>query len=1289
MWPRWWPLAAVAVLLVAGHPIPARAQDAALLAVTDPTVGITSETTATEATPAAEEAAVNVTDIPDAAKASEEVVIVMAAAGAASGAEESAGRKAGRKLAEPGKPVLPAAPAPGPLAAGPVVVVAAPAVLAPAMAAVTLPPPSSLPLLDGEMPEEDFMEDMQEIEQASDMEMAERSADAAGVADEQVGRQELEAQSPNLRSHRHNVRLALQQEDVASADLPPNHKKSRRDFGASEQNSLLGKQSRFATVAPPDHNSKEYELMMAKLPVRDYPGYNVTGRDKPLDVVFVFPRVENQTRQKEVEVVLIFPQDNATSPTPPSGDPTPSTPVTITVTAGDVPTTERTATAAVSGAAEKEDGDERLELASEREETRAEAPAPARAATPAPAMAAPAFFIARRDRQDIYKKYANKYANSRLPPVSFFRKDDASAQGKRSRTQLADDVADMDDMDTGASETHHVAVPAVVPWPAMAAGASVVLPQQGPAVVPAMVPVANGAFHMVRHESVPAPTPLYIPTPMQAVHPPPPFPSLPPASMHPMLIVVPSISPPAPTTTPSPAAVGAQASPPLASPAPSTLTSGNEEAQASSVDAVVASSPSSEEGAAPAQPSSAPAAPSRGSVRHRPQLRVHPAVTAATTAAHRRPDLHRRRHPSATAHSQQQGNEGAAPTAAAAATAPSTPDVPSSPEPTADLKRTNPRRRPLRNKPAALTTAEDAADTLATTARPALSSSSRGRGRHQNRPQGSRPQIRPRPGPRGHPSAQGPSGGSPDGPPHPRPDIRPIGALRNRIPGIRLHATTARPPPELEASTNVETTTVEPSSGNSSAALQNATQPLSAEDVATIHKITALQQEQQQRNGTSNSTLGINRQERLSSLQSMLVANLVAIQKELAERHAAMRRHLGSPHLPAEHRANGARALARPPAPSPADALTVTPGPSGSAPKRYRRPPSFRKQPSPSEDKQQAARDNKVSYRTLYKKRAGPASGKPADSTTTTSTTTPTTTSTTTTTTTTTPAPTAMPLPVTTDLPEQQTSTDFAVDLEAVEATTLAAATDVEEAAASTDATVIAFPTSEEAAAVTATTPDSITASSATTTAAPPTPAPPAAAEEQEAAGRERGGSPSAAALVSPSAAAPAEAAATAAVTVEPVDAAPPPPVAPVDFREQISEGGFQPNFQPSPQDPVRRLSRPGLSRLSLLGGVLPEDDPALASGLQSLERRDRSAFRAPAQLEGGFVPVVPASAAPSATPAAGAPQIVGPIPSGYKEVLRGTPVQLDLPRPEGPADFLQPQQPQRQLPFQSFQHQG
>ncbi|KAJ1522249.1 hypothetical protein ONE63_002554 [Megalurothrips usitatus] len=406
MWPRWWPLAAVAVLLVAGHPIPARAQDAALLAVTDPTVGITSETTATEATPAAEEAAVNVTDIPDAAKASEEVVIVMAAAGAASGAEESAGRKAGRKLAEPGKPVLPAAPAPGPLAAGPVVVVAAPAVLAPAMAAVTLPPPSSLPLLDGEMPEEDFMEDMQEIEQASDMEMAERSADAAGVADEQ-------------------------QEDVASADLPPNHKKSRRDFGASEQNSLLGKQSRFATVAPPDHNSKEYELMMAKLPVRDYPGYNVTGRDKPLDVVFVFPRVENQTRQKEVEVVLIFPQDNATSPTPPSGDPTPSTPVTITVTAGDVPTTERTATAAVSGAAEKEDGDERLELASEREETRAEAPAPARAATPAPAMAAPAFFIARRDRQDIYKKYANKYANSRLPPVSFFRKDDASAQGKR------------------------------------------------------------------------------------------------------------------------------------------------------------------------------------------------------------------------------------------------------------------------------------------------------------------------------------------------------------------------------------------------------------------------------------------------------------------------------------------------------------------------------------------------------------------------------------------------------------------------------------------------------------------------------------------------------------------------------------------------------------------------------------------------------------------------------------------------------------------------------------------
>lgn len=136
--------------------------------------------------------------------------------------------------------------------------------------------------------------------------------------------------------------------------------------------------------------------------------------------------------------------------------------------------------------------------------------------------------------------------------------------------------------------------------------------------------------------------------------------------------------------------------------------------------------------------------------------------------------------------------------------------------------------------------------------------------------------------------------------------------------------------------------------------------------------------------------------------------------------------------------------------------------------------------------------------------------------------------------------------------------------------------------------------------------------------------------------------------------------------------AAAPPPAALVDE-------GFGPVFQPSLQD--TRPGRPA-SRLALLGGVLPEDEPGLASALGVPARPDRSAFRPPARLEGGFVPVVPIGlvgrsappappAPPAPAPVASAPQIIGPIPSGYLDVLRGSPVQLDLPRPDRPTSFL------------------
>lgn len=249
------------------------------------------------------------------------------------------------------------------------------------------------------------------------------------------------------------MRLSVQEEDedvtlMPPADLPPNHK-SGRGFASSDRNTLLGKESRFATL-PPQEYKKQYEMMMAKLPVRDYPGYNVTGRDKPLNIVFVFPQMVNETRKKDLEVVLVFPHDkNATAATAPSTDPPTSTP-----TSGDVAeissattteaarvsssaavaeaTTEASTTTSVADTAApfdevkgQEDDDERLQQASERKEIRASAasalPSPAQdASTPAPSP------IGRRNRQDIYKKYAKKYANSRLPPISVFQKSDAT-----------------------------------------------------------------------------------------------------------------------------------------------------------------------------------------------------------------------------------------------------------------------------------------------------------------------------------------------------------------------------------------------------------------------------------------------------------------------------------------------------------------------------------------------------------------------------------------------------------------------------------------------------------------------------------------------------------------------------------------------------------------------------------------------------------------------------------------------------------------------------------------------
>lgn len=167
-------------------------------------------------------------------------------------------------------------------------------------------------------------------------------------------------------------------------------------------------------------------------------------------------------------------------------------------------------------------------------------------------------------------------------------------------------------------------------------------------------------------------------------------------------------------------------------------------------------------------------------------------------------------------------------------------------------------------------------------------------------------------------------------------------------------------------------------------------------------------------------------------------------------------------------------------------------------------------------------------------------------------------------------------------------------------------------------------------------------------------------------------------------------ASATAAAVVDAIAAA-----ATAPRPASLVDEGFGPVFQPSLQD--TRSGRPA-SRLALLGGVLPEDEPGLASALGLPARPDRSAFRPPARLEGGFVPLVPLTLAgrnapplaPPAPPAptasaVSAPQIIGPIPSGYLDVLRGSPVQLDLPRPDRPTSFLAAPAPPHRPPFRQL----
>lgn len=248
--------------------------------------------------------------------------------------------------------------------------------------------------------------------------------------------------------------------------------------------------------------------------------------------------------------------------------------------------------------------------------------------------------------------------------------------------------------------------------------------------------------------------------------------------------------------------------------------------------------------------------------------------------------------------------------------------------------------------------------------------------------------------------------------------------------------------PTAEEPSTTPAPTIPPSSKASDAssveaAATTSPSPLSSEDEATLRQIAALQRDVAATTAASSTA---SRAERLSALQSMLVANLVALQRELSGWLSPATEAAKSAMLPSEHRAalGRSRSLAEP---------TTTPA---QPVKRYRRPPSFRKPHVPAEDKEQATKENKVSFSSLYKKRTNLPVGKlfaPSGRTTASTTTT----TTTTTTTMTTPEPSTEL--VTTALPEEQstvTLSDVAVP---------AATEGIEEAMASTDSTAIAMTT--------------------------------------------------------------------------------------------------------------------------------------------------------------------------------------------------------------------------------------
>ncbi|KAK3922844.1 Replicase polyprotein 1ab [Frankliniella fusca] len=907
--------------------------------------------------------------------------------------------------------------------------------------------------------------------------------------------------------------------------------------------------------------------------------------------------------------MLVFPQDNTSTTAAPA-----STATEPTATTAAVPTVP----AQVEDAASVDDGDDKLELASERKETRESAPShlnpnvivpdatklasttasdftPAATAvtvttntitsTPAPSAAAsdstpdaspvtvtttttttttsaaaratphatpsstptttptpgtpaaptpsPAFHRWKQEpgayRQDIFKKYANKYASSRPPPVSFFRKDGSGSAAKR-RTG-----GDDGDLETGASEMQHAVLPTVqAPW--------------------------HTAAGRMR-----APPPLYIPARLHAARPPQSFPSLPPNGMQPMLVAMPTRmavlngtrqAGPADTEAAPVSASSDAASLPERLPEGEALPQAQPEVRPEA-----------------SQVTTAPAPRGRGRVRH-----GRPAGAGATTGTNTPVDI-----------------------AASAMTELGVHPV--------ETQRTHIRRRPLRNR-------QQAPDVLATTSTPEPASTPGTHGRPQDTPR-----VRPRPTVR--PAA-----------PQMYTILRPLMALRERLPGVRPTST------ETPASTE-------------------ATQALTGDEAATIKKITALQ------SGASGAELGPQgRMARLSSLQSMLVANLVAIQRELAERHADLRRHMDSLHLPAEHRAQGggqaARTFTREAEDTSEPAVHSASTTTGPMRRRYRRPPALRvpKPPAPAEDKEQAARDNKVSYRTLYKKRTGVPTGKVRfGETLSTSTTTTATSTTTNAAPSTTAAATAATSIDTRTTPffDHQTTTDEPSALtEAVVETTTTS--EVQE-----DLPAPTTAPAEEAAGD--------QQASSTTSKINPSAPPAAASSTTKTVLEAASASADVPADFTAEGSAPAAVAAAAALTA---DAASPllVPVVPATLpgaarvlREDLL------GFQASPPDPVHRPGG-GLGRLTLLGGVLPEDDPAVAGGLFGLDRHGRGAFRAPLQMEGGFVPVIPGSALSLQQPA-GAPQIVGPIPGGYRDVLRGSPVQLDLPRPDRPSDFL------------------